>query len=126
MSIENRIPDSPSLADELRPRGPVQLMLTRHDGDGRAIVAAAGELDLLTAPQFNAEVDDCLRHGTGDLTIDARALRFVDSAGLFVLLNLQRRLTRQGRRLRVVCSEGPVLRTIQLARLTETLGVELA
>lgn len=96
----------------------------QEDADGTTI-AVGGELDILTAPRFNAEVDDCVRHRAGTLTVDARALRFVDSAGLYVLLNAQRRLIREGRRLRVVCSEGPVLRAMQLARLTETLGVVL-
>jgi anti-anti-sigma factor len=57
------------------------------------------------------------------VTIDLRELRFVDSTGLHVLLNVQRRLTRQGRRPRVVCAAGPVRRANELSRLGETLGL---
>ena len=92
--------------------------------DGHAL-ALAGELDLVTARRFGARVDALVREEASALVLDLRALRFIDSAGLHVLLNAQRRLTRQGRRLHVICADGPVLRAIQLARLTETLNVAL-
>jgi hypothetical protein len=43
--------------------------------------------------------------------------------GLHALLNIQRRLNRQSRSLAVICGEGPVRYAIELARLTEALGV---
>jgi anti-sigma B factor antagonist len=111
------------ISDELRPRGPVQLVFSETSSEDGYTIVPTGELDLLTAPRFSARIDELVRHQTGTLRLDLRALSFVDSAGLHVLLNAQRRLTRQGRRLEVICADGPVLRTIQLARLTETLNV---
>lgn len=117
--------DDLSLADELRPRGAVELTIEdQRDGD-QVCLLLGGELDLLTAAQFNARVEEIVRHGTGGLTVDLRDLRFIDSAGLHVLLNVQRRLVRRGRRLSVRCRPGSVARAIELARLSETLGVVL-
>jgi anti-sigma B factor antagonist len=117
--------DDLSLADELRPRGAVELTIEdQRDGDQVRLVLG-GELDLLTAVQFSARVDEIVRRGTGGLTVDLRDLRFIDSAGLHVLLNAQRRLIRRGRRLSVRCRPGSVARVIELARLSETLGVVL-
>ncbi len=61
--------------------------------------------------------------GGGEVTIDASELTFIDSTGLHVLINAQRRLTRQGRSLRVIDPPVSVRRAIELLRLTETLGL---
>ena len=87
------------------------------------MLRVGGELDLLTADGLRAELDDELRHGTGNVVIDLRDTDFVDSAGLHILLNAQRRLTRQSRSLAVICEPGPVRRVFELAKLVETLGV---
>jgi anti-anti-sigma factor len=96
----------------------------RRDGD-RLVLGLAGELDLATATLFNDRVGAVLQCTENVVVLDLRDLEFVDSAGLHCLLNAHRRLTRQARRLQVVCSDGPVWRAIRLARLVETLGVEL-
>ncbi|HEY8765623.1 MAG TPA: STAS domain-containing protein [Solirubrobacteraceae bacterium] len=123
MRLEHRVTDDPALADELRPRGPVQLTITEQRDDAQLRLVLGGELDILTAVQFSAHVDEIVRRGDGDVAIDLRGLRFIDSAGLHILLNAQRRLIRGGRRLSVWCGPGPVARAIQLARLSETLGL---
>jgi anti-anti-sigma factor len=125
MRLDNRVTDDESLADELRPRGPVQLTITDLREENQKRLVLGGELDILTAAQFSARVDEIVRRETGGLTVDLRALRFIDSAGLHVLLNTQRRLVRSGRALTVCCRPGPVARAIELARLSETLGVVL-
>lgn len=87
------------------------------------VVVVTGELDILTAAKFGPELDSIVRLHQGDVFIDIRQAVFIDSAGLFLLLNTQRRLIRRSRRLALVCGDGAVRRAIELARLTETLGV---
>jgi anti-sigma B factor antagonist len=94
-----------------------------EDKQGRTVLAARGELDALTAPAFGATIGEVVRTGTNDVIVDLRDATFIDSTGLHVLLNAQRRLTRTGRRLNVVCNGSPVRRALELARLTETLGL---
>ena len=111
------------LREALRPRGPVRFAMSEHRAAGILTVSVTGELDLLTAPKLVAHVDRLLRVEPGDVVLDLEATQFIDSAGLAILLNLQRRLERRDHRLRVVCDDGPVRRVIEMARLEETLGV---
>src|ERR1700733_13942673 len=113
----------PTLGGSLRPRGPVQLALkTRHD-DHESVVSVAGELDVLTVPRLKTTVDDIIRRRAGDVVIDLTHTEFIDSIGLHALLNIQRRLGERSRRLIVICASGPVRRAMDLARLSEILGV---
>jgi len=87
------------------------------------VVTVTGELDVLTARKLMPQLDDIVRRHKGDVVIDLSQAEFIDSFGLTVLLNTQRRLARQGRVLTVLCGEGPVHRAIEFARLLEPLGV---
>ena len=77
----------------------------------------------MTAPRLASRLDTILRAREGDVVVDLSETEFLDSAGLHVLLNARRRLTRRSRTLRVLCGPGPVRRVIELARLIETLNV---
>lgn len=118
MQADNRV-----IARSLRPRGPVALRLAKRHAPEVTVLEVGGEVDILTAAKLGTEIDAEVRCGVGDLVIDLRGTDFVDSAGLHILLNAQRRLTRQGRALAVLCEPGPVRRVFELARLIETLGV---
>jgi anti-sigma B factor antagonist len=115
--------DDPTLAGSLRPRGPIQLGMTTKRAGSAIVVAVRGELDILTAPKLTTRIDSIIRRQTADVVIDLSDAEFIDSLGLHALLNIQRRLNRRSRSLAVICGEGPVLYAIELARLTEALGV---
>jgi anti-sigma B factor antagonist len=112
-----------AIARSLRPRGPVSFRLARRLDPEFTVLEVAGEVDLLTAGRLTGEIDREVRCGTGDVVVDLRRTEFLDSAGVHILLNAQRRLTRQGRGLAIICPDGPVRRVFELARLIETLGV---
>jgi anti-sigma B factor antagonist len=111
-----------TIGGSLRPRGPIQLALsTRHDAH-ETVVSVAGELDVLTVPRLATTLDDIVRRRHGDVVMDLIRTEFIDSLGLHALLSVQRRLAERSRRLTVIC-DGPVRHSIELARLTEPLGV---
>ena len=111
------------LREALRPPGPVKLDMDANRIGDVITVAVVGELDLLTAPKLAARIVGLLRRQPADVIVDLGQTAFIDSAGLAILLNVQRRVERKGKRLQVVCDEGPVRRVIELARLEETLGL---
>ena len=115
-------PDT-QLRGALRPAGPPRLGLTTRREPDRLVVEVEGELDVLTAPKLAAELNTLIRTAPPRVLLDLRRVQFIDSAGLQILLNLRRRLDRASRAMNVVCDEGPVRRVIELARLTDTLGV---
>jgi anti-sigma B factor antagonist len=57
----------------------------RPDRD-RVVVRVGGELDLVAAPQVAAAVDELLEVGFSRIVIDLRALSFLDSAGVHMLV----------------------------------------
>jgi anti-sigma B factor antagonist len=87
------------------------------------LIRARGEVDVMTAPKLSSQLDRILRGQDSDVLVDLSETTFLDSAGLHVLLNAARRLTRRGRHLSVACGPGPVRHVIELARLGETLNL---
>ena len=125
-SLEEKMlksPDDPPLGWSLRPWGPIQLAVTTRPRGEKIVVALSGELDVLTAPRLTTRLDEVVRRHDADVVVDLSATDFIDSLGLHALLSFQRRLMRQSRSMVVVCPNGPVHRAIELARLTEALGV---
>jgi anti-sigma B factor antagonist len=101
----------------------VELRIEHHERSGATVVTVSGELDILTAPRFSASIDELVRRRARDVVVDMSEVRFIDSAGLYVLLSAQRRVTRHGRWLGLICPDAAVRRVIELTRLDEPLGV---
>ena len=57
----------------------------------RVIVAPRGELDIATVEYVAAEMDALVSSGFADLVLDLRAVRFMDVAGLRLVLGQVRR-----------------------------------
>lgn len=63
---------------------------------GRAVVTVRGELDAATAPRLRDAVDELVDHGRDrDVVIDMEGLTFIDSSGIYVLIQA-RKLVRSG------------------------------
>jgi anti-sigma B factor antagonist len=93
-----------------------QLDLVVLDVPPESLVAAAGELDIATAP----ELDGALRalDRSGELvTLDLRALTFMDVAGLRALLDARRYVRQTGRRIQIL---GPLHDAARVLELTGT------
>lgn len=58
-------------------------------------IALEGRLDTTTAPQLEAELRTAL-DGVSDLTLDFKALDYISSAGLRILLHAQKVMNKQG------------------------------
>jgi anti-anti-sigma factor len=105
--------DNPTNSDVL-------VLSTRRDG-GRAVVALVGELDLHGSDRLTAEVAGALGDQVEVLDLDARGLRFVDSAGLRALLLARGEAERKGVSFQLSEVTAPVRRVIDLAGLTDLL-----
>ncbi|GII59355.1 anti-sigma F factor antagonist [Planotetraspora thailandica] len=80
------------------------------------IIKARGELDIAAEPTFQNAVDAALDQSPQRLVFDLSELRFMDSAGIRVILDVYRRLG-MGERV-VVCGLSP-----RLQRIFYVLGV---
>jgi len=107
---------APRLPDELG-----DLTLQSIQVGSRTVLAAAGEIDLITAQTFEEAAVEALDGGALELWIDLSDVTFIDSSGLHALLAVRSRVTALERRFVVVCPVGPVRRTLGIARLDEEL-----
>lgn len=87
------------------------------------VVAAAGDLDLGTAPVLRDRTRAVLDDRPGALIVDLDGIGFCGSAGLQVLAELAARTTADGVPLAVVAGRYPVLRAVRLSRLDEAFAV---
>jgi anti-anti-sigma factor len=87
----------------------------------RTVIAASGEIDLMTAGGFEEAAVAALDGGAPELWIDLSEVTFIDSSGIHALLAVRSRVDALDRRFAVVCPIGPVRRALGIARLDEEL-----
>jgi anti-sigma B factor antagonist len=91
-----------------------QFDLQRLQVGRRIVLAAAGGLDLGSAPALPAAIEAALDSGARDLWIDLSDVTFIDSTGIHALLDARRRVGTNGCRLAVICPAGTARRTLTL------------
>jgi anti-anti-sigma factor len=98
---------------------PFDLSVARQNGT--ATVAVVGEVDIATAPRLAATLGD---HRDAEVLVaDLTATTFIDSTGVRVLIEVDRRCTASGRRFVVLVDNGPVLRVLELCELDRWMSV---
>ena len=86
-----------------------------REGPEGTVVTPRGELDMATA----GELRDALDAVDGPLTLDLSALRFVDTSGLRLVLEVTDQARRAGRAFAVVPGIPAVQRLFEVAGVTE-------
>jgi anti-sigma B factor antagonist len=81
----------------------------------RAVVRVAGEIDIATGPRLRAALDQAAGAAPLEVWVDLSDVRFMDSTGLNALLDLAGRVPRVA----VICPEGNVRRTFDIAGLAD-------
>ena len=97
------------------------LSFTISRSSGRTLVAVAGEIDLATAPELDAVLQDFGHHS---VTVDLNDVTFIDSFGLATLMRAHDRIAHAGGRLCVRGRRPNVRRTFQVAGLAERFDVD--
>lgn len=99
-------------------------LTTRPDPDhaDAVLVTAAGEVDLATAPALRQALNDAA-DTTAHVTADLRAVTFLDSTGLGVLIATHRRLADADGQLVIRCANDRVLRVFLITGLDDVLTV---
>lgn len=92
------------------------------DPDGTVVVT--GEVDLYSAPTLEQVVKGAMEGGEGNVVIDLASVRFMDSAGLNILIRCFKPLDQQGRRLVLRSPQAAVRRTLELGGITTLVDVE--
>ncbi|MGI8713250.1 MAG: STAS domain-containing protein [Solirubrobacteraceae bacterium] len=82
-----------------------------------AVIAVAGELDLASGPELEAQLHEISPSDTELVIVDLRELDFMDSTGLSIIVRAHQRLTGEG------CELGLVRGSPQVQRLLDLTGV---
>jgi anti-sigma B factor antagonist len=91
--------------------------------DGRTLIfRLRGSFDIATAPSVRAALTDASDEKR-DVVVDLTGLEFLDSTGLGALIGAHRRATEGGGSLRLIASEGPILRLLNITGLIRVLAV---
>jgi anti-sigma B factor antagonist len=85
------------------------------------VVAAAGEIDIATAPRLHADIKQAFASGAHALRIDLSAITFMDSSGLHVLIDAARRAEALDCELTIACAPPNVRRMIEIAGFGDLL-----
>ena len=93
---------------------------TTTDAPGGPVIALSGDLDISSVEQLRSAVSEVAEAQPEELTFDMSGLRFMDSAGIAVLLGAAGKVPS----VRLCNPTRAVRRVIELTGLTEVLKVE--
>lgn len=100
-----------------------QFSVKSSSDDGVHSLIVSGELDIATADALTAALDG-LKASSGDrLVIDLTAVGFMDSTGLRVLIDANRRAGKGDFDLVIVTGDSPARRVLELTRMDEHIRV---
>ena len=86
-------------------------------------MAVRGELDQATAPDLRAALDRAIGEPETPVLVDLGGCEFIDSTGLSLLVETQRRLASDSRSFAVCCPNADVRRLLELTGIDTTLGL---
>lgn len=92
-----------------------------HEGNSLT-VQLEGRLDTVTAPELEASLENELDEVT-DLVIDLGELEYMSSAGLRVMLALQKRMSKQGQ-MKVVKVNDTIMEIFEITGFRDILTIE--
>jgi anti-sigma B factor antagonist len=90
-----------------------------HDPvDAGHLIAITGELDLAATPELSTILLMAARSPGEIVVLDLANVEFIDSSALGTLLNAGGEIESRGKRLRIVCGDGPVRKLLEMTNLT--------
>ena len=98
-----------------------ELRIEHQQEGSRHRIAPAGELDLLTAPALASAFERALDAGGAELTVDLRAVVFMDSSGLRTLLAGWDSCRARGCELRLIPDMGACRRLFEITGVIDEL-----
>jgi anti-sigma B factor antagonist len=94
-----------------------------HVSGGMQVFDLTGSLDIATAPTVRAALLEASERGDHRLVVDLTKLEFLDSTGLGALIGGQRRAKEFDGDVRLVATEGQILRLLRITGLLKVFSV---
>jgi anti-sigma B factor antagonist len=91
---------------------------------GHPVLSVVGELDVATAPDLRARLDDAIDRAHQDaVSVDLLGVTFIDSTALGVLISGLKRSQAAGGELRIVVAEPRILKIFEITGLTDVFSI---
>ena len=97
--------------------------MERTSQDGVELVLVEGELDIATASRLISVLNSSVADAIKSVVVDLSRVGFMDSTGLALMINANRRLTLRRKGFAVVCPPGPLRRVFEITDMVDTLHV---
>ncbi len=101
----------------------MELSVTASRQGDVTVVTVAGEVDVYTAAQLRAALDEEVAADHVHLVVDLDEVTFLDSTGLGVLVGRLKLVRNQSGWLRLVCSNERILRVFRITGLDKVFGI---
>jgi anti-sigma B factor antagonist len=99
------------------------LAVERTSQDGVETVLVEGEFDIATASRLISVLNSSVAEALRAVVVDLTRVGFMDSTGLALLINANRRLRLRRKGFAVICPPGPLRRVFEITDMVETLHV---
>jgi stage II sporulation protein AA (anti-sigma F factor antagonist) len=100
-----------------------QLRVQVEPHEDEVVLLLDGELDPHTAPILRQELDALVAVGSTTIVLDMRALRFIDSSGLRVVISAHRELREAGGKLSLRSLSDTARRLLEITGLTDHIEI---
>ena len=98
----------------------MQIKYTKDES--KLIVAPEGRIDTLSAPEFEKKLGDLLG-GVSELVMDMTNVDYVSSAGLRVILKVQKVMFHQGK-MKLISVNESVMEVFEITGFSDILAIE--
>lgn len=98
------------------------LEINKNQTDAQLVISLSGRLDTTTAPQLD-ETQKASLAGVTDLVLDFEKLEYVSSAGLRVLLSMQKTMNQQGK-MKLIHVNSDIAEVFEITGFSDILTVE--
>jgi anti-sigma B factor antagonist len=99
------------------------LAVERRSEDGIELVLVEGEVDIATAARLISVLNSSVAEAIKSVVVDLTRVGFMDSTGLALLINANRRLSLRRKGFAVVCPPGQLRRVFEVTDMMDTLHV---
>ena len=99
----------------------MKIEVIREATEIRLVLRGGDSLDAVVAPSIKARAAEVI-DGTCDVVIDLKDVRFIDSAGIGVLVNVFKLTRAKGCSIRYVGINADVMRVLEMLRLDHIFG----
>ena len=90
---------------------------------GRVVVTVRGELDAASAPRLKDALQNLGRKDDHDVVVDVEGLTFIDSSGVYVLIQALKRMSTEGRQLTLRGGDCRAYKVLDVCRLTSVFDI---